>query len=119
MVANVLISPGYLAAHPEWLPGWVKTVAGYDLSSFPNLGRAIAERDDMTSFTPTLNVPVVVFHGPDDSAVPFAEGQAMAARIPGARLVAVPGVGHAPPLERPELVCDVLARFVVDMAGSR
>ena len=41
-----------------------------------------------------IGCPTLVMHGTSDPLVPFACGQDTARRIPGARLVAVPGMGH-------------------------
>jgi pimeloyl-ACP methyl ester carboxylesterase len=41
-----------------------------------------------------IRVPTLVLHGSDDPLVPLACGEDTARRIPGARLVAVPGLGH-------------------------
>ncbi|MDB5857397.1 MAG: alpha/beta hydrolase [Ramlibacter sp.] len=41
-----------------------------------------------------VRVPTLVLHGVDDPLVPLACGEDTAKRIPGARLVAVPGMGH-------------------------
>lgn len=41
-----------------------------------------------------VRVPTLVLHGADDPLVPLACGKDTARRIPGARLVAVPGMGH-------------------------
>lgn len=46
----------------------------------------------------TLDIPVLVIHGTVDPLFPLAHGQALAAEIPGATLLAIPGMGHeAPP----------------------
>ncbi|OEJ97810.1 hydrolase [Streptomyces thermolilacinus SPC6] len=42
-------------------------------------------------------VPVLVLHGTADPMFPFAHGEALAAAIPGARLVPLPGMGHTLP----------------------
>jgi pimeloyl-ACP methyl ester carboxylesterase len=41
-----------------------------------------------------IQAPTLVIHGRDDPLVPFACGHDTARRIPGARLVAIPGMGH-------------------------
>jgi pimeloyl-ACP methyl ester carboxylesterase len=41
-----------------------------------------------------VRVPTLVVHGEDDPLVPLACGADTARRIPGAKLVAVPGMGH-------------------------
>jgi pimeloyl-ACP methyl ester carboxylesterase len=52
-----------------------------------------------------LRVPTLVFHGRDDPLVPFRAGRATADAVPGARLVAIPGMGHDLPRQVwPQLV---------------
>jgi pimeloyl-ACP methyl ester carboxylesterase len=48
-----------------------------------------------------ITVPTLVVWGGEDELVPLADGRDYAARIPGARLVVVPGCGHAPSIEKP------------------
>lgn len=58
-----------------------------------------------------LRVPVTVVHGDDDPFFPLAHAHALAAEIPGARLVVLPGSGHGVPVRRhwPAFV-DLVAR---------
>lgn len=45
-----------------------------------------------------VRAPTLVLHGTDDPFLPYGHGVALAAEIPGARLIAMPGTGHeAPP----------------------
>jgi 3-oxoadipate enol-lactonase len=39
-------------------------------------------------------VPTLVVHGDEDLVVPVENGRRLAARIPRARLVILPGIGH-------------------------
>ena len=50
----------------------------------------------------TLQAPVLVVQG-DDDVIPLASAQEWAATLPNARLLVVPGAGHFPHLEDPEL----------------
>ena len=43
-----------------------------------------------------LKVPTLVIWGEEDALIPFAAGQLFAQAIPGAKLVAYPGIGHLP-----------------------
>lgn len=45
----------------------------------------------------TLKTPTLVLHGTDDPLFPMAHGEALARAIPGARFVAMDGVGHEVP----------------------
>ncbi len=49
---------------------------------------------DATELAPQVRCPSLVVHADHDEAVPFAEGRALAALIPGARLVPLPGRNH-------------------------
>ncbi len=63
-----------------------------------------------------IAVPTLVVVGSEDRA--FRSGaDYMAARIPGAELMVVPGAGHAPNLTHPEVFDDSLRRFV-DRLGA-
>jgi pimeloyl-ACP methyl ester carboxylesterase len=55
---------------------------------------AVAADTARAAELPRLRVPTLVVHGQSDPLVPFACGQDTARRIPGARLVPVPGMGH-------------------------
>jgi pimeloyl-ACP methyl ester carboxylesterase len=54
-------------------------------------------------------VPTVVIAGADDRLVPAAQTAALAAEIPGARLVQDPDAGHMALLEHPDVVTEELA----------
>jgi pimeloyl-ACP methyl ester carboxylesterase len=54
------------------------------------VGADVSRADELAHLKP----PTLVIHGTDDPLVPFACGQDTARRIPGARLVAVRGMGH-------------------------
>jgi pimeloyl-ACP methyl ester carboxylesterase len=60
---------------------------------------AITASPDRTEDLRRLRVPTTVFHGRDDPLVPFRAGRATAEAIPGARLIAIPGMGHDLPRE--------------------
>lgn len=62
-----------------------------------------------------IEAPTLVLHGVDDPMFPYPHGQALAAEIPGARLVAMPGTGHEPP---PPCVWDaVVSAITAHTAG--
>lgn len=56
-----------------------------------------------------IRVPTLVLHSVDDPMFPIAHGEALAAAIPGARLVRLSGVGHEIP---PPAVWDVVVPAV-------
>lgn len=77
--------------------------------------RGLAERPDRTDSLPGIAVPTLVVVGADDEITPPAEARAMAAAIPGARLVAIPGAGHMAPLEQPGPVNQAILAFLKEV----
>ena len=76
---------------------------------------------DRSASLPTLGqIPVVVMVGEKDRLLAPQLGIELAAAIPGAQLIWVPGAGHALILERPDLVTDAIAALVAQVtAGGR
>jgi YbgC/YbaW family acyl-CoA thioester hydrolase len=74
---------------------------------------AVRDRPDSTALLPTLaRLPALVIAGADDQLVTVSQTSAMAAAIPGARLVVAPGAAHLPSLEAPGIVTDALRTFL-------
>jgi YbgC/YbaW family acyl-CoA thioester hydrolase len=74
---------------------------------------AMRDRPDSTALLPTLaGLPTLVIAGGDDQLIPVSQTSAMAAAIPGARLVVAPGAAHLPTLETPSIVTDAMRAFL-------
>lgn len=57
---------------------------------------------------PRIKCPTLVLHGEADALVPMACGQDTAKRIPGAKFISIPGMGHDLPPE----VCAILVNHI-------
>ncbi|MFI6851495.1 alpha/beta fold hydrolase [Streptomyces sp. NPDC050416] len=68
--------------------------------------------DDIQPLYSTLDLPVTVCWGTEDTWIPFAKGQELAALIPGARLVPVPESGHLVPLDAPARLTNEVLTFL-------
>jgi pimeloyl-ACP methyl ester carboxylesterase len=71
---------------------------------------AILASGSRTEALRRLEVPTVVIHGENDPLVPFRAGVATARAIPGAELVALPGMGHNLPRELWPRLTDALVK---------
>jgi len=71
-------------------------------------GRAASEVS-VTAAAPSVRVPVLVVHDEDDNVAPFAQGAALVAAIPGARLLVTRGFGHSGALRDAETIERVVA----------
>jgi pimeloyl-ACP methyl ester carboxylesterase len=85
----------------------IEVVAGFYL--------ALLEHDKRGALATLGRVPVVVITGAQDRLIPPARAAALAMSIPSARLVEVPGAGHAIILERPDTVTQEIAAMVKEV----
>jgi pimeloyl-ACP methyl ester carboxylesterase len=67
---------------------------------------------DLRRLLPRVAVPTLLLAGASDRVVPPAWSRRTAAAIPGAHLEILPGCGHTPHEERPDLVTEVIRRFL-------
>lgn len=63
---------------------------------------------DLRSALGSVTVPTTVVVGSRDLLTPPAQARVIAAAIPGARLVTVPGAGHMLPFEDPDVLADLI-----------
>jgi pimeloyl-ACP methyl ester carboxylesterase len=66
----------------------------------------------LTSLLSLIRVPTLIIHGEHDAVVPVAAAHALAAAIPGARLVIIPSAGHVGNQEQPERFNAVVRGFL-------
>jgi pimeloyl-ACP methyl ester carboxylesterase len=86
----------------QFMPGGTKEQADWfnELQRITVSGEVAARiyetngETDVTALLPRVSVPTLVMHTRDEARVPFEAGRRMAAGIPGARFVALPGRNH-------------------------
>ena len=71
-------------------------------------GLGILAATDLRARLPGVDLPVLLLHGDADPICPIAASRALAGALPGARLQAIAGAGHAPFLTREEEVASAL-----------
>jgi len=80
---------------------------------------AMRERPDARPGLAAIGVPALVVVGAQDALTPPVDSEAMAAAIPGARLVTIPGAGHLTPMERPGAVAAALGDFFASALSAQ
>jgi pimeloyl-ACP methyl ester carboxylesterase len=76
--------------------------------------RVVSTDTDVRSELPNISQPTLVIHGDADVIVPVARGGELAAALPNARLVVLPGAGHVPTLTRPAEVAREIEDFLLN-----
>jgi pimeloyl-ACP methyl ester carboxylesterase len=77
---------------------------------------ALRDRPDRTSELAAIHCPTLVIGGARDQVIPIDEMRAMSAAIPGARFVALDGIGHLANLEAASAFDAALRAFLDEMA---
>lgn len=80
-------------------------------------GLEILATADLRPALGAVDLPALVIHGERDPVCPAGAGRALAAAIPGARLVELPGAGHAPFLSCPEAFAAAVGPFLAEAAA--
>jgi len=110
ILAMLLFDASFLAT-PDGVH-WVKRLAAQDVNKLEGGCRLVFDRDDVRDRAGEITAPTLVVHGTDDVSIPVAVAQDLVTRIPGARLVEIPGSGHTAPLEKPEPVNRAIEEFL-------
>ena len=108
-----ITGPGFAAAHPEVISEMVRIALAAPTPQFVFARQlaAIMESDRYPQLA-KIAAPTLVVHGDADPLVPYANGQTLAARIPGARLVTLQGCGHLAMWEQPRELVHALVEFL-------
>lgn len=91
-----------LATSVEGYAGCCEAIAGWDL------------RDELSR----VRVPTLVLAGGEDAAIPRADAELLAERIPGARLVVLDGAAHLANVERPRAFAEAVLAHVAGAAPA-
>jgi pimeloyl-ACP methyl ester carboxylesterase len=109
--ASRVYSPAYLAAHAEKIAEHRQLVLGIDQNAFL-ASCTIMRETDLMPLLPRLQKPVFIVCGEFDPSTPPALNKAIAEKVAGATYIELPGCGHCPPLEQPEVFIAAIKDFV-------
>jgi class 3 adenylate cyclase len=101
-----------LARDPEFQRWWSTYLR---LSASPSAAVALGRMNtqiDVTAVLPSVRVPTLVMHRVGDRDIRIEEARYIAERIPGARLVELPGDDHLPWTPDMDLALDEVERFL-------
>ncbi len=85
----------------ETIDGFVEMMLDTRPAGMLPMLRGFAEAD-LRDVLPRIEVPTLLLYGDADLRSPLPVAEALHARIPGSRLVVMPGVGHGSNLEAPD-----------------
>jgi pimeloyl-ACP methyl ester carboxylesterase len=86
-----------------------RMIAATSVEVLTDFARTLGEHDRYRALAGLRNCHVLVMGGDADRVTPYSHTEAMAAQLPDAELVRIPGAGHLAMLEEPEFVNEHLA----------
>jgi pimeloyl-ACP methyl ester carboxylesterase len=107
IVAGIILGDGWSGAD-AWKAKWRK-ITPVNLLGCMN---TLATRDDVTSKLRQIKVPALVVHGDADAAIELSLAETLTAGLADAKLVVIPGAGHAANLTHADAVNPPIAAFL-------
>ena len=107
-------APGWTEKHPQRFEELLAARLQFPTpkecwaAQFAAAGQYIEKGIDVSS----IDKPTLVIHGTEDRVVPYPNGELLARRIKGAKLVTLQGCGHLPLLEEPKRFATLVAEHL-------
>ena len=96
---------------PEIVQAYLEVMTDFRPVGVRAIANALADAD-LRELLPSIDVPTLLVHGDADQRAPLTVAEKLHARIPGSKLVVIPGSGHMVTLEAPERVNDEVRSFL-------
>lgn len=106
------------SADPDFRSWWATYLR---MGSSPGAAAALTRMNaevDIRHVLPTIRVPTLVIHRRGDRCLRIEEGRFLAERIPGARMVELPGDDHLPFVGEQEAILGAVERFVAELRDA-
>lgn len=98
-----LLAPATAAEQPELVEYVRDMMMETSVDGVVGALAAMRDRVDSTGDLAGFDVPALVLHGAEDQLIPVSEAELLAASLPQSDLVVIPGAGHLPNLEQPDI----------------
>lgn len=119
-IAKLMFAATTLRENRPLVEAWSARFASVHVPSVLNVLAAVDGRVDLRPSLGRIGVPALVVVGAEDLSLPPERSRALAAALPSARLVEVPGAGHLSVLEAPAAVGAAMTEFLDHVhEGSR
>jgi 3-oxoadipate enol-lactonase len=118
-LAEAAFTKGYIAQHPEVIPGMIEARRQRPLDpvALEQRMRAVQAHDAYDRL-PQITCPTLVITGKDDALVAWQNSQLIAERIPGAKLVLLEPAGHCFWLEQPQQSREAMVQFLDSVSAN-
>ena len=113
--AAAMFTPGFRRKRPDAVAAWKRQVANMSRRALIQALEAIAARPSLVDRLAEITVPTLIVGGDQDGVAHPRESRKMRDVLPRGRLRVIAGVGHAVPIEKPEVTATLIRRFIEDV----
>ena len=106
------LAPGTVSSRPAIVRQLRTLMLQCDPGSIEQGLIAMRDRRDQTDLLASIRVPALVVVGDADAITPPAIAEAMARKLPSAKLTIIKGAGHAAPIEQPSQVNSAIGEYL-------
>lgn len=111
IAAKSIFSDGFRAANPDYIEAFLEARAAQPQEPLISAMGALKDFNYCADLE-QLDIPTLVISGTEDALTPPEAVREVAAHIPGAKLVEMPGAGHIIPAEQPEAFYEIIDNFL-------
>lgn len=107
-------TPAFSAAHPDVISFVRQRLLDNDVTAYADAYEVFATADaDLKNRVSEIRQPTLVATGSDDQRSTASMATALAAALPNARSVILPGLRHLTPIEAPDVVATMIDEFMM------
>lgn len=103
-------------SRPDLVEGALRMMRKMSAEDVAGVQRGMAERPDSVSTLKTINAPVLIITGDEDTVTGVPEAELMKQNIAGSQMKVIAKAGHYSPWEQPEEVGKLLGQFLDPIA---
>jgi 3-oxoadipate enol-lactonase len=118
-IVPLMFGPTTRRLKSDLVDDWRERFASVHLPSLNLTVDAVSRRDTVIDKIGEIRMPTLVIVGDEDASLPVACSREIAAAIPGATLVIVPGAGHLSSLEQPGAVTEAMMTFLEEVHATQ
>ena len=104
-------APDFAARCPTQFQGLFTLFSRNSVTGYTAACAALRDAD-LRAEVPQIAVPTLVLCGADDAATPPDVVQELAQSLPNTQFAILPGAGHTPPVEQPQIMADQIHAFL-------
>jgi 3-oxoadipate enol-lactonase len=105
-----------LETKPDLQRIWVEKMKPISSKSMKHSIEAVLSADSILDLLSAIDIPTIIGAGKEDTALPIVASQQINQRIRNSNVVEIDKCGHSTPVERPEIVTQLLAELLAQQS---